>query len=173
MAKFMSLSAVRYARSLYQLSQGSSSYESVFEKLLELFSLREAADIFKSPVMPKDLKWKLIELALKDPEADSMFRNFLMNLLDNNRVMLLPDIIKAYKQLLLDKKNETMALLRHAHPMSTEHLERIESLLSKVFGKKVLMTTRVDSSLLGGFVVELENYLLDCSLRSAVNASMS
>lgn len=176
MSKGISLVAIRYARSLVALSEAnhhatSDSYKKVFDKLEELFSIPEATAILKSPVMPNDLKFNLLQLAIQS-NADHTFTNFIKNLLEADRVNLIPEIAASYEVLLTEKRNEKKAKITSAHPLSADAIHKIEKQLTDLFGKKVLLTREVDKKLLGGFVVQVENYLLDYSLRSKVDASM-
>ena len=179
MSKGVSLVAIRYARSLFTIADEKervggtgSSYGKAFASLEELFSIKEAYQILKSPVMPKELKSNLLQLALKDGHVDDSFKNFVSGILEANRVTLIPEIGKAYEALLIEKRNEKKAKVFSAHPLSNDLVNKIQQSLTDLFGKKVLMTLEVDEKLLGGFVVEIENYLLDYSLLSAVNFSM-
>lgn len=179
MAKGVSLVAVRYARSLYMVASeterkggSGTSYGKVFERLNELFAMKEAYQILKSPVMPKDLKLSILQLALKDGSVDEFFKNFIIGILDSNRVTLIPEIGKAFEAILIEKRNEKKAKVVSAHALSSDLVNKIEQSLAKLFGKKIILALEVDEKLLGGFVVEIGNYLLDYSLLSSVNFSM-
>lgn len=179
MSKGISLVAIRYARALFTIAEekerqggAGASYGKAFALLGELFSIKEAFQVLKSPVMPKDLKLSLLQLALNEGVADDSFRNFISGILDSNRVSLIPEIGKAYDAILVEKRNEKKARVLSAHTLSSELVNKIEQSLAKLFGKKILLTLEVDETLLGGFVVEIENYLLDYSLLSTVNFSM-
>lgn len=182
MSKHRSLIAIRYARALVALvSEKDSfqelvaSYKSAFEKMVELFQIKEAQDVLKSPVMSKDLKFNLLELALKSGGryvVNENFINFIKNILDADRVNLIPEIAEAYEEILLEKRNEKKATVMSARKLPQETLSIIEESLRDYLGKKVLLTTEIDKRLLGGFIVQIENYLLDYSLRSVVESSI-
>lgn len=177
MSKGVSLLAIRYARSLLTIENeltrnAERSYRKAFELLDQIFEIPEAFAILKSPVMPKDLKLRLLELAFKDESVDQAFKNFIENILDSNRVALIPDIGKAYDALLIEKHDEKKAKIISAHRLPEDLQDKIQSNLERIFGKKILLNLEVDKTLLGGFVVQVDNFLLDYSLRSAVNFSM-
>ncbi len=58
--------------------------------------------------------------------------------------------------------------IRRAHLTSavqTEGLEdKIRTLLEKQTGEKVLMDSKVDPGIVGGFIVEVDDYILDASV---------
>ncbi len=175
MSKGVSLIAIRYARSLVALDEKRgaeervSSYQNIFKSIEELFAIREAIQILKSPVMPKDLKFNLLNLAFGG-NVDEIFKNFVNNLIEANRIILLPEIGKAYESILMEKRNEQKAKVLSARVLSDDHVNKIEKTLGNIFHKKIILTNEIDKKLLGGFVVKIENYILDYSLLSFVKA---
>jgi F-type H+-transporting ATPase subunit delta len=184
MSQGVSLVAIRYARALWsavhrqeveKASEEELSYAQPFTKLVELFAIPQAYAVLKSPVMPRDLKENLLTLAFdkkSDKWVDIVFRNFMSNLLEANRVGLIPDIAKAYQAILVEKRKEKKARLISAYPLPSDLVNKVEKKLSDIFKKKILLTKELDPKLLGGFVVNLENYVLDYSLKSMVEASI-
>ena len=58
MGKGSSLIASRYARSLFKVGgvEKTEKYQEVFKAIRKLFSIPEAFQILKSPIMPEQLK---------------------------------------------------------------------------------------------------------------------
>ena len=178
MTKGSNLIAIRYARSLLtDAGEGEDHgkqgrYQSVFEALRKLFAIREAVEILKSPTMPIDLKKNLLELALDEGSADAPFRAFISYLLDVKRVTLIPQIAKAYDDIIADQRNEKRTKVISARRLPEDLMAKIEENLRNLFGKKILVNNEIDSSLLGGFIIEVGNFLFDCSLRSMVDKAI-
>lgn len=176
MSKALSLVSIRYAKALLLLAGDGakgSQYLSTFHSIEDLFALKEASDVLKSPVLPRSLKQALLELAYQRHEVDEQFKVFVMGVLDANRTECLPEIGRAFAALLMEKRNETKALVVSARPLSELLRGDIERSLENIFSKKFLLTMKVDEALLGGFVIHMENLLLDCSLLSKINTGLS
>ena len=56
-----------------------------------------------------------------------------------------------------------------AKALSEAETKKIESALAKASGKKVLLDTQVDPTLIGGVVTRIGNVVLDGSVRTALN----
>ncbi len=178
MTKGLDLIASRYARALLtqDLQDADPSkqdhYQKVFDALTNLFAIREASDVIKNPSMSVELKMDLLRLALDASGADEKFRKFIMNVLEAKREGLIPQMAKAYIAQLAELRNEKHVVVCSARQMPDDLMAKIEEKLRAIFGKKILIKSEINKNLLGGFVVEVGNFLFDCSLRSMVDRVM-
>lgn len=170
MAKGSGLVASRYARSLFKIAgrEKAEAYQKTFTSIKNLFEIPEAFQILKSPIMPERLKSDLLHLALDESEADMPFRNFVKAVLFAGRVQELPRIADSYSSLVLESRNEVVANVLSAHELSPIFWEKLCSELEAIFRKKILLNSKIDSSILGGFVVKVGNFRLDQSLRTKI-----
>lgn len=162
--------ATRYAAALMNLVQGQAgAADSVAAKLQEigvLFEDKGLRKIIASPIVSTDLLREVFSYATKDLEAHSVLKKFLEVLIQARRTALLPSIAKAFHRKLQQQRGIVDAVVTTALPLKEDELKDIEARLEAMLGKKVQLETRVDKSILGGFVVRVENSLLDMSLKT-------
>ena len=169
-----SLIANRYARALMKLTDGNAE---LAEKALiflqacdEMFAMPDARRVLKSPVMPPDLKKALLNFAAEKAHSKKEFGTFADQVVDAGRTAHIPEILKAYKKMLDDKRGVAEAFAVTAEPISDESRKELVSALEKIFKKKISMESSIDKSVLGGVVVNVGNYTIDLSLRNRLNS---
>jgi len=168
------LIANRYAKALMKLTESNPA---LAEKALsflsacdEMYKMPEAKRVLKSPVMPADLKKSLLNLAAQKTEAAANFSAFAEQVVDAGRTSYLPEIFKAFKKMLDEKRGVAEATAVTADPLTESTKAELTSALSKIFGKKITLTSEVDKSVLGGVVVKVGNYTIDLSLKNRLNS---
>jgi F-type H+-transporting ATPase subunit delta len=75
-------------------------------------------------------------------------------------------IIQSYVQLSAKDRGEASAEVASASPLSHDQLTELTRHLEHSMGKKVVVTSRIDPSLLGGLVVKVGSRMIDNSLSS-------
>ena len=85
-------------------------------------------------------------------------------LLRNRRIGALSAILMAVRQRLDRERRIVQALLKSARELEPAVAEKLRRMLEERSKKKVRLVTRVDPSLLGGFVVTVESAVFDASL---------
>lgn len=91
-------------------------------------------------------------------------RNFLKLLIKKGRFDKFTDIAD-YVRITYSRGIETNALLKVSYPLETETIKRIKDSIEKRMNKKLHLYIELDSSLLGGVYVKVENILIDGSIR--------
>lgn len=160
--------ATRYAKSLIDLSTEKGQLEAVYAdaKYLQAVckSSREFVNLLRSPVINADKKQQILEIVTKDKigEITSAFNRLLIA---KGRESDLPEIIDAF----IDQYNEIKGIhkikLTTAVPVSDELKNVIVSKAKKEADlKDVELEAKVDESLIGGFILEFNNNLVDASI---------
>jgi F-type H+-transporting ATPase subunit delta len=85
-------------------------------------------------------------------------------LLERGRIALLPAIARAYQEMSDEKLGRVRAEVRSAHPLDIASETAIRKAIERRTGKKVVMTTRLDPSLIGGVVAEVAGTVFDGSV---------
>lgn len=103
---------------------------------------------------------------LTPPEgAPEGFEAFLDLLIDNDRVVLLPEVAALFT-VLKDAAEQTLAVqVRSAAEPEEGYLERLSEALAKRFGKKIELAVEIDPTMLGGAVVKAGDLVIDGSVR--------
>lgn len=162
----------RYARALLRMYGDDINQAAIALELLEpisaLFQQPEAESVLSSPVMPLDLKSKLLTYGMSlNSKSDENLTKFLAIVSESGRVSALPGIIQAYTELLNTKRGRTVAKVISASPLQPAQLERIKASIAD--GKNVELNNSTDPKILGGFILSVGHQQLDLSLRSQLN----
>lgn len=166
--------AHRYARALFSMAAGNQATAKEFLAALEdlsgLFAESEVARVLKSPVMPDDLKMAVLTHVInKTSTVDANKQNlisFCKVLINGSRLPILPEIRGEF----LELYDEMVGTVR-VHIVSSAALEKamvqeIRAIVEKTMKKTAAITEEKDPSLLGGFVVNVGNSVVDLSLKS-------
>jgi F-type H+-transporting ATPase subunit delta len=160
--------AGRYAKSLIDLSTERNQLETSYNdmKLLQRIfkSNKDFVNLLKSPVIKAETKDSIITAVLKG-QLNELTDAFIHLLVRKGRELNLPEIADAF----IDQYNAIKGIhkvkLTTATAVSDEIKNSMIGKINKEAGyDKVEMETAVDESLIGGFVLEFDNNLVDASI---------
>lgn len=166
--------ASRYAKSLLDLAVEKNCLDAVLQDMQVLNSIctqsRDFDVMLRSPVISADKKLSVITEVLKRFNVNQ-FTTALINLLvTKGREQSLPEIAPAFIEQYNTLKNIRTVMLTTAAPMNDAIKNSISA---KVAGympnDKIELKTAVDASLIGGFVLEVEDRLYDASVKKSLN----
>lgn len=166
--------ASRYAKSLLDLAVEKNSLESTLKDMQAIHQICEMSHDFevmlRSPVIKGDKKLSVINAVFKTQNLSDLTNAFITLLVNKGRELNLLEIADAFIEQYNVMNNIRTVKLTTAVPVSdATH----SSIMSKVAGfmpnDKVNLKTEVDESLIGGFVLEVEDKLFDASVRKRLN----
>jgi F-type H+-transporting ATPase subunit delta len=162
--------AKRYAKAIFTIGQDQENYEEyneVLQGVATLFSeTPEIADALTNPMYPMDVKEKVMTGIVGSIGVDTVMGNFLNLLVQKKRAEILPEIADAYKTMVDEIKNISHGNVISAVELSDELKNNIQTVLEKLTGKKVELTTSVDPSIIGGMVAKVGDLVLDGSIKT-------
>jgi len=162
--------AGRYATALFDLAKESSKISEVEADLGKFQSLLdESADLrrmVRSPVIGADDQAKAIAALLTKAGISGLAGNFLQVIVNNRRLFVVSDVIKAFRALAAKDRGEVSAQVTSATALNDAQIETLKQALKASVGKDVALEARVDPSLLGGLVVRIGSRMIDSSLRT-------
>ncbi|MCL6523257.1 MAG: ATP synthase F1 subunit delta [Thermoflavifilum sp.] len=163
-----SLVASRYAKSLVELAQSMGLLEAVYQdaRLLDQMcrESRQWSVFLRSPIIKPDKKEKIVSLLLKDRIHTLSFQ-FIRLLIKKGRESYLPEIVHSIIDQYFTIQDIHRVSITTAIPVSEEIYETIVRKLREVMGfKQVELKTQVDPRLIGGFVLQTGDRLLDASV---------
>lgn len=138
--------SARYAKAFLDLVEESGRGEQVFAQVRAL--LADAS-------------------AMPQPLEDDI-RRLVLLLRRNKRLDNLKFILHDFVRLYCEKERILIVELTSSVP-SPGLAGRVEQMLAEKTGCTVLLESKVDPELLGGFVIELENEMLDASVRTQID----
>lgn len=162
--------ASRYAKSLLDLAMERGQEDQVHDDMLYFRKLvdssRDFTTMLRSPVIPSDKKIKVFEGLTKGRTGELAFA-FLRLLIAKNREINLPEIITSYIKQYKIKKGIHVVQLTTAAPVSDKVTDAIVNHIKATSTmQKIEMETKVDPSLIGGFLLQAGDKLVDASISS-------
>lgn len=160
--------AERYSRSLLQLAAEQNKLETIMEDVKTFQKLVENHDFFlmlKSPIIPNQKKEKILQLLIKGKVDDLTYR-FLELVIDKGRSNLVPEIANSFIWQYKELKGIETVHITSAAQLSEKTLEDIKKLLKSkdLIKGDIELRTKIDPKLIGGFIVEFQDYIYDASI---------
>ncbi len=162
--------AKRYAKALFSFATENKTQDRVLNELralVEVFCLDpEVARFFDSPMIPASEKLKCIKTSISESGVSSDLRQFLLVLADKGRLPLFGEIVEAFQEQIDASNGVCRGNVRSTTPLAPAERLQIEQTVEKVLRKKVIMTYKIDSSVIGGLVAQVGSFTFDDSLSS-------
>lgn len=160
--------ATRYAKSLIGLAQERGELEAVYKDMQFLQSIcksnRDFVNLLRSPVVRADKKDAIITAITKD-RISKLTATFTKLLTAKGREEDLPEIINAFISQYNEIKGIEKVKLTTAVPVSDDVKNAILAKVKKNTGfDQIEMETVVNPNLIGGFILEYNNNLVDASI---------
>ena len=165
--------AGRYAKSLIDLANEQNQLENVHKDMLLLQSIcknnRDFVILLKSPVITPDKKESILRATTsgKITELTALFNRLLIR---KGRESVLPEIVDAFIEQYKSKKGIHTIKLTTAVPVSEEVKQAIVSKVQSLTPmKSVELETVVQEDIIGGFLLEVGDTLVDASISYDLN----
>jgi F-type H+-transporting ATPase subunit delta len=162
--------ARRYARALFGIGVDAGTFEAMGRELdgfAELLSSsEELGQALRNPVFGPAEKRAVLERVLPHVAPTREVRRFVLLLLERRRLVLMPAIARAYRELADAHLGRVRARITSAEPLSAETIARVRRALELRTGKHVMIETAVDPELIGGVVARVGDLVLDGSVRT-------
>lgn len=160
--------AGRYAKSLIDLSIEKGQLEAVYADMKYLQELckvsKDFVTLMRSPIVRNDQK-NAILLKITKGKISELTAAFNTLLVKKGREGDLPEIAVAFVEQYNEMKGIHVVKLSTAIELSAELKAAIESRLTQSQGFPAIeLETSVDEKLIGGFVLEFDNKLIDASI---------
>lgn len=165
--------AARYAKSLIDLATEQGALETVYADMKFLQSLcaasNEFVNILRSPVIKGDKKQQIIA-AVTTNKIGKLTTAFNTLLINKGRESDLPEIVNAF----IDQYNAIKGIHKVTLTTAVELSETMKkSITDKVSAaanlSQVELHTKVNDALIGGFILEFNNNLVDASILRDLN----
>jgi F-type H+-transporting ATPase subunit delta len=161
--------AARYARALLEVATKESADIDMIARELDEFSAfftqqPAFAGLMLNPAVPAPRKRAAMEQITKISGLTPIVSKLMILLADRDRLSLLEEVSATYRDFLADRQNVVHAEVTSAEPLSNERIQAIERRLATMTGKRVSMTTKVDTDIIGGVVARVGSTVYDASI---------
>jgi F-type H+-transporting ATPase subunit delta len=160
--------AIRYAKATFDLAVEKKNQEKVVSDLRALTELFEKdKDIhgyLVSPLVKPEEKEAVLEKAVANAGLSNEAHQLLILLARKERLAVFPQVVQGFQDLLDKANGVSRGVVRSATALGPADRQQIESIVEKAISKKVIMTYKVDPSVIGGLVAQVGSYTFDDSI---------
>jgi F-type H+-transporting ATPase subunit delta len=162
--------ARRYAKALVQIGSEEGLLDRFREELTDIERIFSAnpdlKTVFANPALTAEQKKEIMKALIARTNSSELVGNFLLLLVDKNRVAFLDQIVHTYETLADELSGIIRPIIRTAFALDAGQVASIQSALEKKSGKKVIPQVTVDPSLLGGVVTQIGDTAFDSSVKT-------
>ncbi len=162
--------AREYAQALFEAAEERGQVEKVSEELdaiLRIVLDEEFKAFFLAQKIGPEDKKRAFSKAFKD--LNRLVRNFFWVVFDNRREELLPSIKAEFDRKVDEYERRVVATVTTPVELPDELAATIKLKLEEVLGKEVVLKPEVDGEILGGYVIEIGDRVIDASLKSRLD----
>jgi len=164
--------AARYAKSLIELAIEKGKLEEIYKDMLFMRTIcknRDFVNLLKSPVIPTDKKEKIVA-AVTRQQVDPITSTFGRLLTHKGREEYLPEIITSFiEQYKAYKDIYTVKLITAVPVSDAVKKEIVDKIKSNSVMKNIELHTEVKEAIIGGFILEVADKLVDESIAYDLN----
>lgn len=164
--------ATRYAQALFELADEGNNISETYNSLKEVVDFildnENLYDILKSPFIPRNEKRNLV-CELFDNKVDKYIKNFILVLIDKDRIIQIKSIVKAYEDMMNEKMNLLRGVVYTVIELDEKQISELEEKLSAKYNKNVKLENKIDENILGGVLVRIGNEEIDGTVKSRLS----
>ena len=157
-----------YAQAAFEEAQKLADLKGWSEALLSLAEAvchPEVRAVVTSPRVAKAQLDSLME-GLLGKQATPQLRNFVRVLVDNQRLLVLPEIAASFEVLRAEAEKTVNVVVESAFEVSATQQEKIVKSLKARMGREIKLVCSINKELLGGVVIRAGDQVIDGSART-------
>ena len=160
-------SARRHAQAAFQIALERDELEGWrgdLERIAKAVKDPLLYPLLESPKIPFSEKARILSQRLEGVTPLAM--NLAYLLVAKGRLRIVEDIVSEYERLVDDQRGIAHAEVATAVPLDEEEKDKVIHRLGDIVGKEIVLSARVDPSLIGGLVARVGDKLIDGSTKS-------
>ncbi|WP_121666153.1 ATP synthase F1 subunit delta [Mesonia aquimarina] len=163
--------ANRYAKALLDLAQEQNQAEAVFADIKQIHATltqsKDLRNVLKSPVIKPTAKHNVVKAIFT--EANPVTQNLFRILIENNRINILETVVASYVAHYNKLNNIKAATVTTAEALTPAMEEKVLAKVKELTGSKASLKNIVDQSILGGFILRVDDVQYDASVSGKLN----
>ena len=164
--------ASRYAKSVFDLALETKLVDKVYNDMLLVEQVcnenRPLVTLLKNPIIRYDYKLNVLTKIFQK-HINELTLKFFKLICRKNRADILPDTSKVFVALYHEYKGIIRADVTSAVKLSAAIQKDFEGIVSNATGKKVELETKIDASLIGGYILQVGDNMIDNSLKNKIH----
>ena len=157
-----------YAQAAFEEAQKQADLKSWSEMLVSLAESichPEVRSVITSPRVVQSQLESLMD-GLMGGQPTIQQRNFVRILVDNQRLLVLPEIVAIFEALRAEAEKTVNVVVDSAFELSAAQQEKIINSLKTSMGREIKLVCKVNKELLGGVVIRAGDKVIDGSART-------
>jgi F-type H+-transporting ATPase subunit delta len=163
--------ARRYAKALINLAE--KDLENTGKSLAALADAysnsTELSEVLSDIKVSSQIKQYVLKNILKKIKVSNLVDTFSRYLLAKRRIVLLPNIERAFNLLLQEKLGCIEAGITVAQEIPEVTVGKLEEAISRYSGKEVTVNITIDPAIIGGIVMRIGSVVIDGSIHTQLN----
>ena len=106
---------------------------------------------------------------ISDGYVDEYFLNFLRQIVENERLAVMPDILEEFVRLKDEDENILKAQVVSVEKLHKNEMDKIQTFLEDKYQSSVVLSNIIDTDILGGVVIKTPKEVIDASIRSRID----
>jgi F-type H+-transporting ATPase subunit delta len=160
--------SVRYSRALFQSALEKEQLDKVYKDMLfisELCQMSQVKELLESPIIIPSKKVTVLHSVL-EKEIEKVTLSLIDLLIKNGRESYLPAVARVFRDETLKYQGITEAQLSTAVPVNEKIKKQNIEMISKTFKTKVELKENIESEIIGGFILRVNDNYIDASVRN-------
>jgi F-type H+-transporting ATPase subunit delta len=157
-----------YGNVLYELASEINEEDKVKDQFADLLKILTANSTFvnllSNPRISKSERLQIFDNIFK-VDGKSYLLSLVKILIEERKVGLLSEIFDGYVNRYNEEKNILPVRVISAVELRDDQVSKLTERMSKITGKNVIITNKVDESVIGGVRIEYDGHLIDASIQ--------
>ncbi len=163
--------ARRYAKALINLAEKDLEITgNSLAAIADVYSnSTELSEVLSDTKISSQIKQDVLKNILKKIKVSKLVDTFIRYLLAKRRIVLLPNIERAFNLLLQEKLGRIEAGITVAQEIPEVTVGKLEKAISRYSGKEVTVNITIDPAIIGGIVTRIGSVVIDGSIHTQLN----
>lgn len=162
----------RYAKALYKFAVENGKSEVVYDEMKGVISSfernPELQKVMANPYVSNPDKEQLL-LSAAGESKEETYESFVKLILDNKREEFAHHSALAYRRIFRKENNISQVEIVTATNLGEDELSKLRSLVQQSYvGKTLEFTYKVDSEIIGGFIINVDSIRMDASISNEI-----
>ena len=160
--------SVRYSRALFQSALGKKILDKVNQDMIlisEVCKAPETKELLNSPIIVPSKKSAIFR-KIFEGNVEKITLALIDLVVKNGREPYIPAIARVFVHETMKYKGITKSVLTTAVEVNSSVKKQITDLISDVFDTKVELEETIDTEIIGGFILRVDDNYIDASIRN-------
>jgi F-type H+-transporting ATPase subunit delta len=161
--------SVRYAQALYALAEEKGLQKEIYQSMERLtqafFEVPELAHTLANPMHTRTEKLDLL-ITASACKPESLLADFFGFVIDKGREEFMVFMSMSFQKIYREKEHVVLSKITSALPLKEDSINKFRQLVDNKFSASTQLTMVVEPQIIGGFILEVDNYRIDSSIRT-------